>query len=548
MASIGDLISGPFAQLIYTLIGGQEQQRAYNQARKDNLQRYNQGLGILDELEGNLGGTIYGQNKREEGIARSARDGAQDRAQYLSGQINTGYQNRENDILNYLKSQLPGLETAYGNRQGSVLSGFDQGRAGVNTQGNQLSTDLQGGYKDLEKRAGDISSTLGAQSRIDIDRGFKAKQAAATADLTARGLTGSTIAPSVATGVERERSAEQRRLQDDLTRQQLDIMTNIGGAGLSAQERVGSQNLSREERMAQLRADLESALSADTIQQKAKNIEATGNAKAGLSADRLGAMNDIGRWQTGLNYDTNQNYLNSIIRGNDRAYGNQMDIPMKRLEWIYNRNDQYPSTNAWSQLANQFGQNAPEPPKPKTNWFAPLAGAAGSVGAAKIYTFTCIDSESMIDTPLGPKPLCAIYVGDQVIGSDGKPHTVTDRDCGQPHPDRRNDYISISCDEGSLVCTKDHVIDGKPAGQWTVGDVMHRKEGSTIVRHVSWTPFRKSGDLKLEGNVPYYANGFIVHSMFDVVYSTVLVEDIDTGTKEIKRHPIPRKKKLVPAE
>lgn len=533
MASFGDLVSGPFAQLFYTLLGGQQQQKAYDEAKASNEQRYNQGLSILDKLDPRLRDLTYKQNTKETNLAAYAGQQARTQGQTLSNQTNQGYQGREKDVLQYLRSALPELETAYGTRSEQGLSNFDTGAKNVDLgygdlanrvrgQYGDVGTELDTGYRELEAKA----AGLGDQQKIDIAHRFDQQGAIQQADAAARGLTGSTIAPSLKTGTEREKSAELRRLQDDLTRQQIDI----GNQRLGAQERLGTQgvssaaDISREglgtqANMTKMRADLEAMLTGDTLSQRSRDIAATGEARSSLSADRLNAMNDVGRWNTALGYDTNMGLLNTIGRGNDRAYGNATDEAARRMEWIYNRNDSYPNNNAWQQLAYNYGQNGPEPPKQKTNWFAPLLGAAGQVGGGwatgKAYKGNCIDGNAEIATPIGMVPLCGIKIGDTVLDADGVPRKVVNRDFGKPHPNRMGDYVALVCDDGSLVLTKDHVIDGKPAGEWMVGETIRRQNGASIVRSVHWTPARNSGDLQLENDAPYIANGFIVHSMFE---------------------------------
>ena len=70
-----------------------------------------------------------------------------------------------------------------------------------------------------------------------------------------------------------------------------------------------------------------------------------------------------------------------------------------------------------------------------------------------------------------------------------------------PHPERRLDYIRVVGPEHDIICTRDHIVDGKPAG-----------EHETIFPE----RFVESGDLKLDGSNTYIANGFTVTSMFDV--------------------------------
>lgn len=528
MASIGDFLTGPIANLIYTYFGGKEQERAYGEAKKENLARYGQGEDIIDRLERELGPLLYNQTQREEGLSAAGRKGLRENVNDLYSRVGGGYGRRREGVLDYLGKELPGIEKGYSERTSKAVGDYDAAASGSQTGYQSLADELGIGYDEMEALVG----TLGGQQKDDIDRAFKGRQAAETANLVNRGLSGSTIAPSVATGVERERSAEQRRLQDDLTRQRL----AVGSERLGARERVGSEGLRNLADSSKYRADLYSRLSDEELSQRGRNVGATADAMATLSADELAALENLGKYRTESLYGANQDYLNTVQRGNDRIYQNRMNIPMTRLDWIYKRNDPYPSANWLQQLASQYGANSAQPPKPKTDWVSPTIGAAGTIGAAKLMAAVCIDQEAMIDTPRGKRALVTLNIGDAVYNHKRESRRIVNKDCGIPHRERMGDYMVLSVGRNTLLCTIEHVIDGKRADEWRVGDVIRMADETAVVTETHKCPARKSGDILLDDGSPYIANGFVVHSMFNKHEGEDII-DLDTPIPAMSPQP-----------
>jgi hypothetical protein len=67
-----------------------------------------------------------------------------------------------------------------------------------------------------------------------------------------------------------------------------------------------------------------------------------------------------------------------------------------------------------------------------------------------------------------------------------------------------------------MILTYDHIIGGKPASEWEVGELIPRPgyhTGARVLAVDRNMPI-ECGDLLLEGRVPYLANGFAVTSMF----------------------------------
>ena len=95
------------------------------------------------------------------------------------------------------------------NLVGSYQSAYGQARAAN-----------EGRYQEILGGLGQ----LGQQSRADIDTRARMRESAAGQDLVSRGLTGSTIMPSVSGGIERQRQEETNRLNDMLAERRFGFM------------------------------------------------------------------------------------------------------------------------------------------------------------------------------------------------------------------------------------------------------------------------------------------------------------------------------------
>lgn len=124
-----------------------------------------------------------------------------------------------------IMEELPGQ---YGANRMDFLRGF-----------GGLSEDIQRGYGDRYRFAEEELKGYGEQQKADIDRMFDEQLAETRMNLLDRGLLSSTEAATADLGSAERRSAEQRRLGEDLTRSRLDFLTGLSGEQLSAQERLG---------------------------------------------------------------------------------------------------------------------------------------------------------------------------------------------------------------------------------------------------------------------------------------------------------------------
>ena len=99
------------------------------------------------------------------------------------------------------------------------------------------------------------------------------------------------------------------------------------------------------------------------------------------------------------------------------------------------------------------------------------------------------------------------------MGEDGEFHAVVGKDCGTVPPEHRGDHVRIETESGrSIVLTKDHAIAGRMAEEWSVDDTIVIGERTEKIVKAEPHDYVVSGDLMLQGNVRYMANGFPVDS------------------------------------
>lgn len=577
--NIGDLVTNPLVEAGANWLGWQDYNRAYQEAKKANLWGYNQGRGNISDLrkrvenraavgeadEAAIADRLRGEvatdvNDLQQGVNtgydQRARLG-QRYAEDFGDDINAAYENRESRDLGALDEDITGQQIGYGSRTQNVLGGLRP----------ELDAVTQG-YGDLRTRGLGYLDSVSDQQRQDIEQQFTESEAEQLADLSSRGLSGTTIGSNVRSGIARDQSAEVRRLEDDLAQQRLAYDTEITGAELTsrgnaardlatAEAGLSGEALSSSERLALARAEYAGALGSETLGAR-ERVGALGyDALTGLSGDALAAEERLGTWGTGQNAAANELVLGQERRSNDQAIGYDIGLTDMENDWIQAREDPYPQSNFYIDQANRFGAaraNQP-PPEPKwyESWGGPAIGAVGTIGGAalggpagaavggsaggffggqKSYKYSyhnCIDGLATLICPTGTRRLRDIRVGHEVLTPNGF-KKVTKLDYGTPPLERAHDFIQIITDSGRINCTVDHYVGGKAAGLWKVGETIpmggefyeNLFVSTAKVGAIHKINSLDCGDIEVDGG-RYFANGFVVHSMFGAILGTPVV-------------------------
>lgn len=337
-----------------------------------------------------------------------------------------------------------------------------------------------GGFLGRLNTGMDIVNRLGEQQRADIQRDYRNLAGKAGQDMVARGLSGTTVAPTVQAGIEREKQADLRRLNDLLNREKYGLFSQLSGDALRSMVNLGS------------------GLYFPTQQ----NLLTAGT---NLSSS-LGGMpiTSAENWAT--------NFLNAIS-GITNAY---------------------PSANAFQALMTNLGQSAAPPPQAPSAFETILGPAVGGLlggvgsglGFAKGLGLTCVSGATVVLTSTGAKPLRKVHAGDSVLTPDGF-RVVTARDYGQPKdgPER---FVELRHASGKLSVTLNHHLlvrrknmprtEVAEAGSLVPGDLLWDQNGEQVpilaVTHLGPRAIA-CGDLEIEhGTVAEYcAGGVFIRSM-----------------------------------
>jgi hypothetical protein len=281
----------------------------------------------------------------------------------------------------------------------------------------------------------------GEQMSADIDSASRQAASGQEAFLRERGLFNASTAPDFNLRVEKDRTAEQRRLGEDLTRMRLGILSGLSGEALQADER------------------------------------GTGN---------------IANWLT--NTGINRSNIS------DRGFNAFIDS-------ISGVNRVPPPQNM---LPGQYGANAVPGPQAPGFWQSAGPGivqggigAAGTIAAATIIVAVCIGEDSELTTLEGPKSLKDIKVGDEVLTDTGFFKRIVAKHLGNYKGEWDKVFVNLMHEGRSIVASRDHVIDGRRADEWIVDG------------EATWKPCgpMRVGDILVEGEHDYMANGFAVRSL-----------------------------------
>ena len=310
----------------------------------------------------------------------------------------------------------------------------------------------------------------GAQERRDIASYYDSLLGKQRQSLKARGLGGTNVLESMGRGVGRERTADIGRLNERLRQQRFDAYRDLTGEELEVGGRLGEEALAKKETWR------------DRVAAAASGIP---TAKAGALAGPQRARD-----------------LSTLLQ----------------VEHLQGLSHTYQPTTTTEDAINTMTAAAYEPPEEGTDWAGigtQVATTAAEVAAIKFATATCLSADSEVITPVGPRKLSQIDVGDQVLAADEAYHEVVDLDCGAPHAERHGDYLMLRTDYHWIIATKDHVVGGKAMERWRAGEMIQPYNGGPeLVKGVRECEPCISGDLKLDGADEYVCNGLVVRSMF----------------------------------
>lgn len=121
-------------------------------------------------------------------------------------------------------------------RYNEILGGQDNGDEQTGDEG-RYDQASQGGYRDRFTRNMEELDRLSNQERRDIYRRYGDQNASQQAGLNARGLSGTTIAPTMANAMARQQDESLLRLQDQTVRERIGLDTRLSEDTLRFQER-----------------------------------------------------------------------------------------------------------------------------------------------------------------------------------------------------------------------------------------------------------------------------------------------------------------------
>lgn len=187
----------------------------------EDLYAYNQG-----RQGGGLNSLYYGYGGGNGG------SGGGSSSNYYGGAIPDDYQRAYEEARAANEQRYQDILTGYQDRSNNYL----QQQAGV-------TDDVLTGYENRYQRGMDLLSGLGTQEKRDIDESYQKLGAVNQQDMVNRGLTGTTIMPTMRAGVERERQDALSRVNERLQREKLMTDAGLSGDALGAQERMYGQGL-----------------------------------------------------------------------------------------------------------------------------------------------------------------------------------------------------------------------------------------------------------------------------------------------------------------
>lgn len=232
--SMAGLIGGGIQGLLQ-LIGVWDQNRRDEEIKAEEQQRYDKYVGMAQSAGSrqyeNLSALIKGTpgNPAYEGAAGESTPGLLELYKNLTGQAI--------DATNQTASRADQrLLTA---RDQTLAAQDEADRANINTlQGLRDAT--VGGYQKRMDTGMGMLEGLGRQEKADIGQRWTNAANTQQRALVGRGLSGTTAAASLASGMERQKGAELARTEERLQGQRLNTYGALSGDVLGATERMGT--------------------------------------------------------------------------------------------------------------------------------------------------------------------------------------------------------------------------------------------------------------------------------------------------------------------
>lgn len=126
---------------------------------------------------------------------------------------------------------------AGGGNTASIISDYEAKYNTARQANESRYQDILNQYRSRYDRAMQNLEGAGTQQRADLNTQYDALGSRTGQDLVSRGLAGTTIAPSMQAGVERERAGARGRLDETLLNQRLQTDANLSADTLSFMER-----------------------------------------------------------------------------------------------------------------------------------------------------------------------------------------------------------------------------------------------------------------------------------------------------------------------
>jgi hypothetical protein len=145
----------------------------------------------------------------------------------------TANETRYADILGGYQAQNDQAKQAYGDMQKLYNQQYADSQAGY--------ADILKGYNERYSTAMGNLNNAGVQEAADINEASMKQGSGIQQNLVASGLAGTTIAPTMAMGVERERVNEQGRLNERIRKERLAVQSGLSGDTLNFRQQQQSQ-------------------------------------------------------------------------------------------------------------------------------------------------------------------------------------------------------------------------------------------------------------------------------------------------------------------
>jgi len=320
------------------------------EAREENIKRDKEGRALMDIFDPENSKLAYQLRDENQQMYGKSKDEMLKFYDGLLSDTKADYTGARSDVNSRYNTLIDQITGDYARERGTSNQFY-----------NDLYTQQDQGYLNRQNEVMALLEGMGNSQKADINQSWKNQAAQGAQSMISRGLSGTTIMPTMNAGYERDKNADLARLEENLRTQKSGTLSALMG------DRLASNYAVRSDQSAADRGFATAGLN---------DVNSTRATRENLIDNLLGSNLDTNTKIRGTRLNDVTNLNQSALDDWNTLTSNvnlqKVNDQNRRLSWIQSIENPYMDTTASSNaVSNSFGQAAqmfaPQPKQPKNN-------------------------------------------------------------------------------------------------------------------------------------------------------------------------------------